>query len=118
MFHIGIRVAAILCGYNPSAKDGNLLSMCLILSSFGKILLLVMVIWDYGNLDPSFLINIFVIFSNICAVNGIKDIDAGLLRKGLAVTIFVILIGILGKLATQRIALYILPEFGDLIFSS
>jgi hypothetical protein len=118
MFHVGVRFAAILCGYNASAKHGNLLSMSLILSSFGKILLLVMVIWDYGNLDPSFMINIFVIFSNMCAVNGIIDIDAGLLRKGLAVTIFVILFGILGKLATQRIALYIQPAFGELLFSS
>lgn len=73
-FHIGVRLSATLFGHGLSLKDNNHISMALILSSFGKILLLIMVIWDYGNLDPSFLINIFVLCSNVCAIKGITDL--------------------------------------------
>jgi lipid intermediate transporter len=75
MFHVFVRFAAAAFVTRTrtrpfGVKEMNHVSMALILSSFGKILLLVMVIWDYGNLDPSFLINVFVLMSNFCAING------------------------------------------------
>ncbi|KAI8904329.1 Arv1-like family-domain-containing protein [Gorgonomyces haynaldii] len=67
LFHLGIRLVASLL-VKLSIGDLNRLSMGLILSSFGKILLLVMVIWEYGNLDPSFLVNSFVLICNFEAL--------------------------------------------------
>ena len=44
--------------------------MALIISSFGKILLILMVIWDYNELEYSWLINIVVLTSNVEALAG------------------------------------------------
>lgn len=44
--------------------------MALIISSFGKILLILMVIWDYDELEYPWLINIVVLTSNLEAITG------------------------------------------------
>ena len=46
----------------------------LILSSFGKLLHIVTVIWDYNDLEFSYLINITVFTSNIEAISGISSL--------------------------------------------
>lgn len=44
--------------------------MALIVSSFGKMLLILMVIWDYKQLEYSWLVSIIVLTSNIEALSG------------------------------------------------
>jgi hypothetical protein len=44
--------------------------MALILSSFGKLLLILMVIWDYNELQYSWLVNLLVLTSNVEALSG------------------------------------------------
>lgn len=48
----------------------NYVSMALIISSFGKMLLILMVIWDYKQLEYSWLVNIIVLASNTEALSG------------------------------------------------
>jgi hypothetical protein len=69
LFHGVIRyIAGLMIGRPLSFQEANHLSMSLILSSFGKILLIVMVIWDYGDLNHSFFINFFVLICNWAAI--------------------------------------------------
>ncbi|CAG8677944.1 9278_t:CDS:2 [Gigaspora rosea] len=49
--------------------------MALIISSFGKILIISMVIWDYDQLEFSWLINVVVLTSNIEALAVFLDMD-------------------------------------------
>lgn len=44
--------------------------MALIISSFGKMLLILMVIWDYKQLEYSWLVSIIVLASNTEALSG------------------------------------------------
>jgi hypothetical protein len=48
----------------------NYITMALIVSSFGKMLLILMVIWDYKQLEYSWLVSIIVLTSNIEALSG------------------------------------------------
>ncbi|GAN06086.1 conserved hypothetical protein [Mucor ambiguus] len=48
----------------------NYVSMALIISSFGKMLLILMVIWDYKQLEYSWLVSIIVLASNTEALSG------------------------------------------------
>jgi hypothetical protein len=68
-FHLSTRTALMLIS-KQSAVSANQFSMAIILSSFGKVILLFMVIWDYGNLNPSFIVNLFVIASNFTGAYG------------------------------------------------
>lgn len=43
--------------------------MALILSNFGKLLLILMIIWDYNELEYSWLVSIFALTSNIEAIS-------------------------------------------------
>lgn len=43
----------------------------LIISSFGKLLHIVMIIWDYHEMEFDFLINLIVFTSNLEAIAGI-----------------------------------------------
>ncbi|KAJ3401196.1 sterol homeostasis protein, partial [Chytridiales sp. JEL 0842] len=47
----------------------NKISMALVLSSFGKLLLIAMVIWDYNELEYSWLVNLLVLTSNLEALS-------------------------------------------------
>lgn len=44
--------------------------MALIISSFGKMLLILMVIWDYKQLEYSWLVSLIVLASNAEALSG------------------------------------------------
>ena len=48
----------------------NYVSMALIISSFGKMLLILMVIWDYKQLEYSWLVGVIVLASNTEALSG------------------------------------------------
>ncbi|KAI8893879.1 Arv1 protein [Globomyces pollinis-pini] len=70
VYHGTIRLmAGVLQRKMLSLKQSNRLSMALTLSSFGKLLLIVMVVWDYGRLNPTSLINFFVFICNFNAVS-------------------------------------------------
>jgi hypothetical protein len=70
-FHLSVRFGTfIVSGLKLSTIECNRLSMAIILSSFGKMILIVMVIWDYGVDNPSLLINLFVLSCNYCAISG------------------------------------------------
>jgi hypothetical protein len=44
--------------------------MAIVLSSFGQIMLLLMVVWDYGTLDISGIVGAFTVLSNYIALSG------------------------------------------------
>nr|KAJ3421192.1 hypothetical protein HK105_004271 [Polyrhizophydium stewartii] len=93
LLHAGVRAAvALMCGEGMTPQRQaqshgamrialgadtktlgrcryNQLSMSLVLSSFGKILLIVMVVWKFYEPDPSILVNILVFTSNIEALS-------------------------------------------------
>ncbi|KAI8838629.1 Arv1-like family-domain-containing protein [Chytridium lagenaria] len=48
----------------------NRISIALIVSSFGKLLLILMVIWDYNELEYAWLVNVLVLISNLEALSG------------------------------------------------
>ncbi|OAD81075.1 hypothetical protein PHYBLDRAFT_17818 [Phycomyces blakesleeanus NRRL 1555(-)] len=56
-----------------SFLDYNYVAMALIISSFGKMLLILMVIWDYKQLEYSWLVSIIVLVSNVEALSGKFD---------------------------------------------
>ncbi|KAI8921536.1 Arv1 protein [Entophlyctis helioformis] len=95
MFHLGVRLCAgIVTRGTLTRQQYNQMSMALVVSSFGKILLIVMVVWDYGNLDPSFLVNVLVCTSNMEALSVF-------LKTRFATTFAVLGTGMLFKLGAQ-----------------
>lgn len=48
----------------------NYVSMALIVSSFGKMLLILMAIWDYKQVEYSWLVSFIVLASNTEALSG------------------------------------------------
>ncbi|KAH6565228.1 hypothetical protein BASA50_006006 [Batrachochytrium salamandrivorans] len=94
-FHSGVRWAThMLFSGKFTVKNLNQLSMALVLSSFGKILLIVMVVWDYGQFDPSILVNMLVFTSNIEALSVF-------LKTSISTTGVILGAGITCKLAIQ-----------------
>lgn len=73
MFHLVIHLIIWLsCLWKQEKRIRyNYVSMALIISSFGKMLLILMVIWDYKQLEYSWLVSIIVMASNIEALSGI-----------------------------------------------
>ncbi|CAG8782928.1 3682_t:CDS:2, partial [Acaulospora morrowiae] len=76
VFQFGVKLAvSIYIGDKYAIFKYNYITMALIISSFGKILLILMVIWDYNELEYSWLINIVVLTSNLEALAVLLDID-------------------------------------------
>ncbi|KAG9289103.1 hypothetical protein G9A89_022412 [Geosiphon pyriformis] len=70
VFQFGVRLAvSFYIGHQRAIIKYNYITMALIISSFGKLLLILMVIWDYNELEYSRLINIIVLTSNIEALS-------------------------------------------------
>ncbi|KAM3580287.1 sterol homeostasis protein [Umbelopsis sp. WA50703] len=71
VFHIGVHTAIrwLFRGQNSQSIRHNYIAMALIVSSFGKMLLILMVIWDYKQLEYSWLVSIIVLTSNIEALS-------------------------------------------------
>ncbi|KAI8609702.1 Arv1-like family-domain-containing protein [Chytriomyces sp. MP71] len=72
----------------------NSLSMALIISSYGKLFLLLMAIWDYKELDYAWLLNVFVLVSNLEALSAY-------LHSGYVVTAGILLIGVAARVAVN-----------------
>ena len=89
--------------------QANRLSMAVILSSFGKILLLIMVIWDYGNMDPFFFVNTFVYMSNFGAIRVCLD-------TGFFQTLLIMLVGISSHVITLLTAARFNPELERILY--
>lgn len=69
--HAGVRLAtSFYVGNAYAIVKYNYVSMAMILSSFGKLLLILMVIWDYNELEYSWLVNLLVLTSNVEALSG------------------------------------------------
>ncbi|KAL0073872.1 Arv1 protein [Phycomyces blakesleeanus] len=66
-------VRYVLINYRLLLKFYNYVAMALIISSFGKMLLILMVIWDYKQLEYSWLVSIIVLVSNVEALSGKFD---------------------------------------------
>ncbi|KAG2183727.1 hypothetical protein INT43_006738, partial [Umbelopsis isabellina] len=79
VFHIGVHTAItwLFRAQNSQSIRHNYIAMALVVSSFGKMLLILMVIWDYKQLEYSWLVSIIVLTSNIEALSG-KDYDPAL----------------------------------------
>jgi hypothetical protein len=101
--------------------------MALIISSFGKMLLILMVIWDYKQLEYSWLVSIIVLASNTEALSGIFFLKKMVINKGNITdfflyqvymnipyfkTLLIISLGNLGRIFAQFIFLY-LTYFND-----
>ncbi|KAI7871284.1 Arv1-like family-domain-containing protein [Spinellus fusiger] len=100
VFHccICLSVRWFCCNYEKAIRY-NFVSMALIISSFGKMLLILMVIWDYKQLEYSWLVSIIVLASNIEALTvylGLPYIK----------TLSIMAFGIAGRLFAQLVFLY------------
>lgn len=97
----------------------NYVSMALIISSFGKMLLILMVIWDYKQLEYSWLVGVIVLASNTEALSGIVCIDDFMQLPFSSITLIVytnipyfktlliIASGIIGRVFAQFLFLYL-----------
>ncbi|RKO94546.1 Arv1-like family-domain-containing protein [Blyttiomyces helicus] len=95
MWHLGVRMGVrILKGPGLALAEYHRISSAVVVSSFGKLLLIVMVIWDYNELQYSWLISILVMTSNAEALSVY-------LQMGYYQTILVLVFGRAMKLATQ-----------------
>ncbi|KAI8646491.1 Arv1-like family-domain-containing protein [Parasitella parasitica] len=100
VFHCCINFAIRLYHRNQIKRiRHNYVSMALIISSFGKMLLILMVIWDYKQLEYSWLVSIIVLASNTEALSVYLSIPY-------FQTLLIILIGILGRVCAQFVFLY------------
>lgn len=76
-----IEVAAVHLGVIATTRlfvsnsNNFLISLALMLSSFGKLLFILMVIWDYQDLEYNWLVNIIVITSNAQAMSALHNIN-------------------------------------------
>ncbi|KAI9344861.1 Arv1 protein [Obelidium mucronatum] len=91
IWHSAVRMAVwLFCDETPEESMTtswyNKLSMSLIISSYGKLFLLLMAIWDYRELDYAWLLNVFVLLSNLEALAAFLNLGslktAGLLGLG------------------------------------
>lgn len=71
-FHFGVRlIVSLWYGGRYAILKYNYITTTLIISSFGKMLLILMVIWDYTELEHSWhLVNFIVFTSNVEALSG------------------------------------------------
>ncbi|KAL4211725.1 sterol homeostasis protein [Rhizopus azygosporus] len=102
MFHLVIHLIIWLsCLWKQEKRIRyNYVSMALIISSFGKMLLILMVIWDYKQLEYSWLVSIIVMASNIEALSVY-------LNMPYIQTSIIIILGTLGRILGQFLFLYI-----------
>ncbi|KAH8553867.1 Arv1-like family-domain-containing protein [Umbelopsis sp. PMI_123] len=99
-FHLGVHIAVrwLFRGRNSQSIRPNFITMALIVSSFGKMLLILMVIWDYKQLEYSWLVSIIVLTSNIEALSVFLHI-------GYLQTFYIISFGIALRLLAQLLFL-------------
>ncbi|KAG0270598.1 sterol homeostasis protein [Actinomortierella ambigua] len=73
-FHFGVRlIVSLWYGSRYAILKYNYITTALIISSFGKMLMMLMVIWDYTELEYSWLlINLIVFTSNIEALSACR----------------------------------------------
>ncbi|KAI8978534.1 Arv1 protein, partial [Pilobolus umbonatus] len=96
VFHCS--VIALVRFYVKQVKY-NYVSMALIISSFGKMLLILMVIWDYRQLEYSWLVSIIVLASNTEALSVYLNLSY-------FKTLFIILCGMVCQCIAQGTFLY------------
>lgn len=58
------------------------ISLGIVLSSFGKLLLIAMAIWNFSDLEHSWLINVIVLASNSVALSGMIFFKGVILGRG------------------------------------
>ena len=68
IYHFGLRIF-IYYIYRSNALDD--ISCALVISSFGKLLLLCLSIWDYNDLEYSWLFGLVIFMTNSVALSGI-----------------------------------------------
>ncbi|KAF9134400.1 sterol homeostasis protein [Mortierella sp. 14UC] len=95
-FHFGVRlIVSLWYGGRYAILKYNYITTTLIISSFGKMLLILMVIWDYTELEHSWhLVNFIVFTSNVEALSVF-------LETGYLQTTLVILFGVLCRVLMQ-----------------
>jgi len=89
---------SIYLGRRYAIVKYNYISMALIISSFGKMLLILMVIWDYKELEYGWLISIVVLTSNVEALKVFLNVDY-------LPTLILVLLGMGLRLLTQVVFL-------------
>jgi len=63
-FHLGVQAAVRLrFGRRYAIIKYNYLSMVLIFSSFGKLLSILIIVWNYHDMQHSWMLNAFALFS-------------------------------------------------------
>lgn len=89
----------------------------LVISSFGKLLHTVMVIWDYRDMEFSYLINITVFTSNLEAIAGNQSYtcrstdNVAIFNITYPKTALILGSAVLGKFAFQRLISQLDPSF-------
>ena len=76
MFHVGVMTAVKYYVWEKYAiMKYNYVTMAIILSSFGKLIIVLMVIWDYNDMEYAWWANVFVLTSNAEAIAVFLDVD-------------------------------------------
>ena len=104
-WHLGIQFA--IRAWNPKMTRHDLMriSLAMIMSSFGKLLLIVLAIWDYSDLEHSWLINLLVFMTNGVALSGkiFLSLIKVLLESSRYFAFLILIAGLLSKLSIQLI---------------
>ncbi|KAI8391040.1 Arv1-like family-domain-containing protein [Radiomyces spectabilis] len=98
LFHCVVCLTIRCCLRHRDNIRYNYVSMALIISSFGKMLLILMVIWDYKQLEYSWLVSIIVLASNVEALS--VYLNLSYIR-----TLMILVVGTAGRLLAQIIFL-------------
>ena len=83
-WHIGIWIGSMILLYKKfSFSELERLSLGVVLSSFGKLLLIAMAIWNFSDLEHSWLINVIVLSSNSVALSGMNILPFVIVAQGI-----------------------------------
>ncbi|KAI9305093.1 Arv1-like family-domain-containing protein [Cunninghamella echinulata] len=100
VFHCSTCLTLKLYFFNQSKIIRyNYISMALVISSFGKMLLILMVIWNYEQLEYSWLVSIIVLASNVEALSVYLSLSY-------TKTSLIVAVGIASRIFAQYFFLY------------
>ncbi len=100
VFHLVVRITIAFTFTQYAIIKYNYVSMALILSSFSKLLLILMIIWDYNEIQYTWVVGLYALASNVEALTAFLD-------TSYLTSAFIIAFGVFAKIIVQR---FLLPE--------
>ena len=80
-----------------NSRYANMMLMALIMSSFGKMFLIILVVWQHSLTNPTKIVNFFVFCCNYRAIDGKRLNDLVFLERGWPSTFITLAIGTIAK---------------------